>query len=117
MADLIDRKILRLMKVEECAGHSIDYAKGWKTCIDWIKTLPSISQWIPWWQEYPDNNRFVLVCNDDGRMAIAQYIGHEEDAYHPWQIAYCPYDVDVWDDDEHGKIMAWMDLPKPYREK
>lgn len=76
-----------------------------------------MSEWIPWWQEYPDNNRFVLVCNDDGRMAIAQYIGHEVDAYHPWQIAYCPYDVDVWDEDEYGKIVAWMDLPKPYRER
>ena len=84
-----------------------------------LKALPSAQleqQWIPWWQEYPDNNRFVLVCNDDGRMAIAQYIGHEVDAYHPWQIAYCPYDVDVWDDDEHGKIVAWQDLPKPYKE-
>ena len=73
--------------------------------------------WIPWWQEYPDNNRFVLVCNDDGRMAIAQYIGHEVDAYHLWQIAYCPYDVDVWDDDEYGKIVAWTELPAPPEEE
>ena len=33
--DLIDG--LRLMKVEECAGHSIVYAMGWKACIEWLK--------------------------------------------------------------------------------
>lgn len=87
-----------------------------------FENLPSVTpkpeqRWIPAWQEYPQDNRFVLVCNDDGRCAVAQYIGHEVDAYHPWQIAYCPYDVDVWEDDEHGKIMAWMELPIPYKEK
>ena len=29
---------LRLMYVEECAGHTIDYAMGWKACIEWIKS-------------------------------------------------------------------------------
>ena len=28
---------LRLMKTEECAGHSIEYAMGWKACIEWLK--------------------------------------------------------------------------------
>lgn len=28
---------LRLMTVEECAGHTIDYAMGWKACVEWIK--------------------------------------------------------------------------------
>lgn len=41
MSDLIDRDALRLMKVKECAGHTIEYAEGWKACIEWIKTLPS----------------------------------------------------------------------------
>lgn len=29
---------LRLMKVGEGAGHSIEYALGWKACVDWIKS-------------------------------------------------------------------------------
>lgn len=41
MADLIDRQALRLMKTEECAGHSIEYAMGWKACIEWIRAMPS----------------------------------------------------------------------------
>lgn len=39
--DVVSRKNLRLMKTEECAGHTIEYAMGWKACIEWIKTLPS----------------------------------------------------------------------------
>lgn len=33
----VDISKLRLMTVEECAGHTIDYAMGWKACIEWIK--------------------------------------------------------------------------------
>jgi hypothetical protein len=25
------------MKVEECEGHSLDYAMGWKACIEWLE--------------------------------------------------------------------------------
>lgn len=42
MSRLIDADALRLMKVEECAGHTIDYALGWKACIDWVRTLPTV---------------------------------------------------------------------------
>ena len=33
----MDISKLRLMTVEECAGHTIEYAMGWKACIEWIK--------------------------------------------------------------------------------
>ena len=35
--EYVDISKLRLMKVEECAGHTLDYAMGWKACIEWIK--------------------------------------------------------------------------------
>lgn len=35
--EYVDISKLRLMTVEECAGHTIDYALGWKACIEWIK--------------------------------------------------------------------------------
>lgn len=35
--EYFDMSKLRLMTVEECAGHTIDYAMGWKACIEWIK--------------------------------------------------------------------------------
>lgn len=42
VARMIDADALRLMTVEECAGHTIEYAAGWKACVDWIKTLPTV---------------------------------------------------------------------------
>ena len=82
MEDLIDRQALRLMKTEECAGHSIEYAMGWKACIEWIRALPSAQpdiirckdckHWIPYdwmfseaWQsqnidDYPEDE---ISCN------------------------------------------------------
>lgn len=35
--EYVDISKLRLMTVEECAGHTIDYAMGWKACIEWIR--------------------------------------------------------------------------------
>lgn len=40
MDEYINRDKLRLMKVEECAGHTVEYADGWKSCIQWLKSLP-----------------------------------------------------------------------------
>lgn len=34
--DCVDISKLRLMTVEECSGHTIEYAMGWKACIEWI---------------------------------------------------------------------------------
>ena len=35
--EYVDISKLRLMTVEECAGHTVGYAMGWKACIEWIK--------------------------------------------------------------------------------
>lgn len=34
---LIDANALRLMKVGECVGHTIEYAAGWKACVEYCK--------------------------------------------------------------------------------
>jgi len=54
------------------------------------------------------------VCNDDGRMMIAQYVGK---SIWQWQYKYTNYDVDVWDDEEQGPVCWWMPLPEPPKEQ
>ena len=84
--------------------------KGW-----WDKEIPDDANdagWISVKDRLPDSNRFVLVCNDDGHMMIAQYI--EETAQ--WQYKYINYDVDVWDDEEQGPVCYWAYLPEPPKE-
>ena len=65
----------------------------------------------------PDTNRFVLVMNDEGRCGVAQYVGDDIAPITPWQIAYCLYDVDTWDDEEQGPVCWWMELPEPPKEE
>jgi hypothetical protein len=33
----IDADALKLMNVTECDGHTIDFARGWKSCIEYCK--------------------------------------------------------------------------------
>ena len=70
------------------------------------------TKWVSVKDRLPENNRFVLVCNDDGHMMVAQYI--EETAQ--WQYKYINYDVDVWDDEEQGPVCWWVELPEPPKE-
>ena len=80
--------------------------------IEKIENAPTIGGWISVKDRLPNSNRFVLVCNDDGHMMIAQYI--EETAQ--WQYKYINYDVDVWDDEEQGPVCYWAYLPEPPKE-
>ena len=76
MSDLINRKALRLMKVKECAGHSIEYAEGWKACIEWIKTLPSAEPELKKGEgiEYPDCLGYEDAYSDD--HIVCSVCGH-----------------------------------------
>ena len=126
MADLIDRKALDMaftmnrFNPDGTLRHWDDrdnWCMTGKEVDELIKSQPTVKtepQWHPVSDELPDTCRMVLVCNDDGKIAVAQYVG--EDGFWPWQIAYCPYDVDVWEDSENGPVMAWMELPKPWKE-
>ena len=67
-----------------------------------------VRQWISVKDRLPEDERFVLVCNDDGKIMVAQYI--EETAQ--WQYRYMAYDVDVWDDKEQGPVCYWTHLPE-----
>ena len=69
-----------------------------------------MGEWISVNDGLPEDNRFVLVCNDDGRIMIAQYVG---ESIWQWQYKYTNYDVDVWDDEEQGPVCWWMPLPDP----
>jgi hypothetical protein len=70
--------------------------------------------WISVKDGLPEDNRFVIVCNDDGHMMIAQYVG---ESIWQWQYKYTNYDVDVWDDEEQGHVRWWMPLPEPPKEQ
>ena len=122
--------------IKACRTLSKCRLQGWKEselfCEEQAKTLESVDvlnksylerirkleQKLPHWVSVdtalPETFKFVLVCNDENRYGVAQYVG--DDGLAPWQIAYCLYDVDIWDDKEQGPIRYWMPLPEPPQE-
>lgn len=129
--DAVNRANLRLMKTEECAGHTIEYAMGWKACIEWIKTLPSAQpeplqvardiatiieneqdmrviernaqQWIPCSERLPENRRYVLVTYKYVYGLIDHGITWYGEAEKKWNTS--------------RDVIAWMPLPEPYKEE
>lgn len=90
MADvrLIDANALRLMKVEECAGHTIEFAAGWKACVEYCKNdAPAIEaepvkhgRWIRKNNSFPQRY-FCTECGegDVGKFAFCHHCGSKQD--------------------------------------
>lgn len=83
-----------------------------KLCLKDIDEAPTVGGWVSVEDRLPEDERFVLVCNDDGKMMVAQYIAETD----KWQYRYMAYDVDVWDDTEQGPVEWWMPLPEAPKE-
>lgn len=70
MSDYISKDALRLIRTKECAGHTIDYAIGWKACVDYLKALPSADV-VPvvhgkWMKEDRGHVEYCAVCDQCG---------------------------------------------------
>ena len=85
-----------------------------------LEEAPTVEPASPWHRvedEMPDLLQFVLVCNDEGKCVVAQYVGYQTDSLTPWRIAYTMYDTDIYDEKECGPVRYWMPLPEPPKEE
>ena len=78
-----------------------------------INALPAASTWHRVEDDYPDLLQFVVVCNDDGKYVVAQYVGYQTDSLTPWRIAYTMYDTDAYYEMENGPVRYWMPIEPP----
>lgn len=64
---LIDANALKLMKVVECAGHTIEYAAGWKRCVEYCKNDAPTVDAVPveWIESYVRDARATGDFSDD----------------------------------------------------
>jgi hypothetical protein len=76
---------------------------------DYKELCAHLPKWIPVTERLPEDEEFVLVCNDDGLMMIAK---HETETYE-WYYKYTNYDFDIWENEEQGPVCYWMPLPEP----
>ena len=82
-----------------------------------INHIPAASPWHRVEEELPDLLQFVVVCNDDGKCVVAQYVGYQADSLTPWRIAYTMYDTDIYDEKECGPVRYWMPIEPPREEE
>ena len=99
-ADVLERNLMMMPDEELCED----------CCYNVIKVLnkvPTIGGWISVKDRMPEDSRYVLVCNDDGKYMIAFYSKESID----WYYKYTNYDFDLWDVHEQGPVCYWMPLP------
>ena len=88
----------------------------WVDFRQWLKDEPTVEPASPWHRvedEMPDLLQFVVVCNDEGKCVVAQYVGYQTDSLTPWRIAYTMYDTDIYDEKECGPVRYWMPIEPP----
>ena len=112
MSELIDRQALKnkLKRWDECDPYEFV-----EIAFHAIEDAPTIaaSTWHRVEDGLPDLLQFVLVCNDEGKCVVAQYVGYQTDSLTPWRIAYTMYDTDIYDEKECGPVCYWMPIEPP----
>ena len=78
-----------------------------------LEDFPAASPWHRVEEEMPDLLQFVVVCNDEGKCVVAQFVGYQTDSMTPWRIAYTMYDTDIYDETECGPVRYWMPIEPP----
>ncbi len=66
-----------------------------------------MSDWTPTSKKLPKAYKRVLVCDDDGELWFSNLF-EDDDGQLKWNSDY-------WEP-ENIRIVAWMPLPKPYKE-
>lgn len=112
MSDLIKREDVQREIQASFDGGAFRWQDG-QALMDRINALPTASPWYRVEEELPDLLQFVVVCNDDGKCVVAQYVGYQTDSLTPWRIAYTMYDTDAYYEMENGPVRYWMPLTSP----
>lgn len=114
-SDLISRaNAIRWVKTE-CNPYgkpTLDYDSGLKV-IEHLKKMPSElpsagAEWIPCSERLPKKGEVVLITNGKGNVRCGQYRSEYDvrgETHYWW-----------WKGKTIESVLAWMPLPKPYRE-
>ena len=63
-----------------------------------------MNKWIPVEDRLPIDGRSVLIFTKEGGVAEGLYMGYKEEWFqYRWSV-------------NNAKVIAWMPLPKPYKE-
>lgn len=78
---------------------------------DMISMLPSAQQWIPCSEQLPpEENKTYWVCTDNGHQHECRWTN----ANTIWTHLTTDWHWNIFDIPQYTKVVAWMELPKPY---
>lgn len=103
------REYITEFSLSDGESEIIGYNDGIELAISVLSTLSSAQQWIPCSERMPDEELYVLACQEEtgfteiGRLHTEK-LGEDT-------VVVCQCD----DRDEVRYIQAWMPLPKPYK--
>lgn len=82
---------------------------------DWINSLPSAQpHWIPCSEQLPpEENKTYWVCTDNGYQHECRWTN----ANPIWTHLTTDWHWNIFDIPQYTKVVAWMELPKPYDER
>lgn len=109
MDDLISRQAVidafdcEKFDVGYCTEYGIGYNDGIDFAVSKLSDLPSAQQWIPCGERFPEFGRYAIVTTSWKFVTKAMYCGKY------WEIDGIDY--------VKSAVIAWMPLPKPYKEK
>jgi hypothetical protein len=94
-------------KWRECANEHRQLA-------EWLKELKKLreqTRWIPVTEDAPPKGTICLWCNKQGRVFTSEITYRSECSSYVGKHGYFSNGLE-----NHGDIVAWMPLPKPYSE-
>lgn len=110
MSELIDRQAALDVLCDACGNCACPKGKIPRcSYYEKMQAIPAAPRWHRVEEEMPPDGKWVLVCNDEGKMLVAKY----ESEVPQWYYKYINYDWDVWDDEEQGPVCYWMPIEPP----
>lgn len=107
MDDLISRQAVRLIESDSDAYPEVwnhDYERGFTDAIIRVIGLPSVNQWIPCSERFPEESGDYLVTVDRNIGELWVEVDQFDNANESWWLYM-------------DEVTAWMPLPEPYKGK
>lgn len=80
---------------------------------DFIEDLPSAQQWIPCSERLPiAKHKTYWICTDTGHQCECRWTN----VNHFWTNLTTEWHWHIMDIPQYIKVVAWCELPEPYRE-
>ena len=106
MNDLISREAVYMANehLKPCSPKDVE---------DMISCIPSAQQWIPCSERLPiAKHKTYWICTDTGHQCECRWTKFN----HFWTNLTTEWHWHIMDIPQYSKVVAWRELPEPYRE-